>query len=297
MRSLKFLEMVAKSAGAALLIGIGNYVLLKIGSPIGPVLFSFGLLGVCVLGLNLFTGKAGFFFEDKIKVLDLLIILVSNLVFGYLFGAMFGLADGEIENSAAAKVLSWDLSVAFFIKATLCGMIMYLAVKLFRKGTSLGIIIGVPLFIFSGMQHSIANVITLGVTLELNFELVGIILLCVAGNFVGALVAWFLAGQFFEKGFEISNQSIKEEKKDLRKLKIHGTYRHFKNKYYTVEGVAEHSDDLEEYVVYRKLYGDGGLFIRPKEEFLSEVDHRKYPKEKQKYRFEEVEIESGKALV
>ena len=37
-----------------------------------------------------------------------------------------------------------------------------------------------------------------------------------------------------------------------------------------------------------KLYDDGRLVIRPKDMFLSEVDHEKYPKVKQKYRFEEI---------
>ncbi|MBQ7912648.1 MAG: DUF1653 domain-containing protein [Clostridia bacterium] len=42
-----------------------------------------------------------------------------------------------------------------------------------------------------------------------------------------------------------------------------GKYRHFKGKEYEVIGVAKHSETLEEMVVYRALYGEGGLWTRP----------------------------------
>lgn len=42
-----------------------------------------------------------------------------------------------------------------------------------------------------------------------------------------------------------------------------GRYRHFKGKEYEVIGVARHSENLEEMVVYRALYGEGGLWVRP----------------------------------
>lgn len=42
-----------------------------------------------------------------------------------------------------------------------------------------------------------------------------------------------------------------------------GRYRHFKGKYYEVLGVARHSETGEELVVYRPLYGDRGLWVRP----------------------------------
>lgn len=75
-----------------------------------------------------------------------------------------------------------------------------------------------------------------------------------------------------------------------RELKIHGIYRHFKGNFYTVEDVALDSETQEELVIYRKLYGDRGLWVRNKEMFLSEVDHAKYPDVKQTYRFEQVDL-------
>lgn len=182
-------EVIRKSIGAAMLIGLGNYALLKLGNPIGPVIFAFGLLGVCYLGQNLFTGKCGFLFEDKIPTGQLMVILAVNLAAGWLIGWLFSITDAGIVEAATTKVMSWDFSVAFFVKAVLCGVIMYLAVAMYRKGTPLGVIFGVPLFIFCGFQHCIANAITLGVATTWSWTLV----LAVLGNFVGAVGMWWMA--------------------------------------------------------------------------------------------------------
>ena len=79
----------------------------------------------------------------------------------------------------------------------------------------------------------------------------------------------------------------------MREIQIGRVYRHFKGDYYLTEDIANDSETGEPFVVYRKLYGDGGLWIRPLEMFLSEVDHEKYPDCEQKYRFELQEIESA----
>lgn len=50
-----------------------------------------------------------------------------------------------------------------------------------------------------------------------------------------------------------------------------GRYRHYKGKEYLVLGVARHSETEEELVVYRLLYGDFGLWVRPRGMFLETV--------------------------
>ena len=51
-----------------------------------------------------------------------------------------------------------------------------------------------------------------------------------------------------------------------------GKYRHFKGGKYEVLGIAKHSETLERLVVYRALYGEKEIWVRPLEMFLEKVE-------------------------
>ena len=73
------------------------------------------------------------------------------------------------------------------------------------------------------------------------------------------------------------------------RLKPGDVVRHFKGNQYEILYIARDSETMAEMVVYRALYGERGVWVRPLEMFLSPVDREKYPDVMQTYRFEKVE--------
>ena len=71
------------------------------------------------------------------------------------------------------------------------------------------------------------------------------------------------------------------------KIKVHGIYRHYGGDYYIVEGIGTHTETMEKMVIYRALYGNNEIWIRPLNMFLEEVEGKN-----QKHRFELQHIKS-----
>lgn len=181
---------IKKSIGASFLISLGTLGILVIENPqIAAFLFSFGLLSICTLNFNLFTGKCGYLLNGGVKIKELLIILIVNLLSGYLFGFIYSLGYPDIQAIALVKMQTWNFTLSFFLRSFLCGAIMYIAVEIKKTYNSyLGIIYGVPLFILCNMQHSIANIIYMGMAQDFNIA----ILLCILGNFAGSIFIRFI---------------------------------------------------------------------------------------------------------
>ena len=67
------------------------------------------------------------------------------------------------------------------------------------------------------------------------------------------------------------NQLIKSMIEEQAEL-VGRTFRHFKGNLYRLEGFAKDSETLEEMVVYRALYGERGLWVRPAKMFFETVE-------------------------
>lgn len=97
--------------------------------------------------------------------------------------------------------------------------------------------------------------------------------------------------KYRRKYYYYDTDDIKEYVFDYnRTIKAGQKYKHFKNKMYIVViPCVFHTDDLTPYVVYRGADNARRMWARPIEEFMSEVDHRRYPSVEQKHRFELME--------
>ena len=75
---------------------------------------------------------------------------------------------------------------------------------------------------------------------------------------------------------------------DYNREMVGNRYQHFKGNIYEVDHIGVDTRDLALVVVYHEQYHPVLILCRPLEEFLSPVDHEKYPEAGQKYRYEKI---------
>ena len=188
------LKSFAESICAGILIAIGGSVFLACENRIaGAVLFSVALLCICYKGYYLYTGKVGYLVESHraADITALLIGLFGNLVTACLLGSVIRYAVPGI-GRAAETLCPGKLEQSFLqtlLRAMFCGVLMYLAVSIFRdKKTPIAILFGLPVFILSGFEHSIADMFYFGASGTVNGRVVFFVFTAVLGNSIGAVI-------------------------------------------------------------------------------------------------------------
>ena len=179
---------------AGILISIGGTVYLRCENRIvGAVLFAVALIGICFRGYALYTGKVGYLAVkcNKKDILDVLLALVGNLIGCTVGGLVLGWAVNGLSDAAVA-VCAAKLAVPaaqFFVRALFCGILMYLAVSLYKeKNTVIGIFFCIPTFILCGFEHSIANMFYFSAASQFTLQMLLYQVIAVIGNGVGGML-------------------------------------------------------------------------------------------------------------
>lgn len=155
----------AMLAGGAISLG-GMAFLVSESKVVGAVFFTVGLFAVCTLGLNLFTGKVCYVFENGPKyAANCCLVWLGNLAGAWLAGTMLRATRLTALVARAQEVASVKLSdglLSVFILSIFCNVLIFLAVESYGKnphelGKYLGMLLGVCVFVLAGFEHCVAN--------------------------------------------------------------------------------------------------------------------------------------------
>lgn len=174
--------MLSIMGGISILIGFLCYI--NCYNAIGAVIFSVGLYLVLWNNYNLFTGKIGYCRTAK-DFSKCFFILVGNII-GCLPALLFSIPVEVVYNK-----INQPYYLIFF-KAFLCGLLIYTAVELYKKGIKLAPLLIVPSFILSGAEHCIADMCFIFSAHYWSWSSLSFILLVIIGNTTGSLFLDFL---------------------------------------------------------------------------------------------------------
>ena len=141
---------------------------------------------------SLFTGKIGYIVENfnKEHFLLCLACLIGNVIGALFIGtiAKIGLPELEIKAGLMVTAKLTQTPIQTIIRALFCGVIIHIAVHMYNHKDSLaGIILGIPTFILSGFEHSIADTFYFVLASSFNLESALFIIFVVIGNSLGGI--------------------------------------------------------------------------------------------------------------
>lgn len=212
---IKYLKLFVSGIYSGLAVGVGSFIFLLatyyLPTNLGVVkfaasaLFPIGLIIICLFALALYTGRVGFFLDDRSKIkeriIDLIIILLGNAVGAFALGILLHfvcLNFTGLQDLAVAVSNSKVASDYVFMEGILCGAMVYVAVYSYKKFDNfgmkiIGIIVPITLFVATGLQHCIANMFFFGMAFNWNIGMLWNLIAVILTNSVGALLVWGIA--------------------------------------------------------------------------------------------------------
>ena len=190
-------DLIRKAIFAGIAISFGCLAFLTMGNLIGPVLFTFGLITVIHYKLSLYTGSVGFLeligFNKEILAnwKTILLIILGNIV-GCLIVAIIARYGNFTYDLNVDTIVTSRLSqpiLAVITRGIGCGLIMSVAVQFARENRFLPLLFGVPLFIYCGFYHSIADSFYyLYSSLPISLHMIWTLFMTYVGNYLGCSV-------------------------------------------------------------------------------------------------------------
>ena len=158
------MKTIIKSFMAGVSISLGGFVFLSSDVKIiGALLFSIGLLLVCTMNYNLFTGKICYL-GKSVHFPNVVVIWIFNFVGTFLMGLLTRFVKPELITRAQAicNTKMQEEPIVVFILGMLCNILIFFAVHEYKNNTHelgkyLMIVVCIVVFIMSGFEHCIAN--------------------------------------------------------------------------------------------------------------------------------------------
>ena len=229
----KHINVILYGVYAGMAIGLGGFlnILMNsyfastpwVGRIFGSLLFPIGLTLVCVLELNLFTGKIGYLLDNKKDYLGFLgLVYIGNIIGSLIMGGfcLVTLKDAELYQTAlsinAGKMFPGGATFLSIMKcfagAVLCGVLVYIAIFCYKSfkpywAKLLGIFLSIGLFVFLKFDHCIANMFYFSFSWSwkdpMTYLNIGIVTL---GNSLGAIA--------LNEGIKAFKKIIKKDEKE-----------------------------------------------------------------------------------